>query len=254
MSKQGAKFKRLFFDIETSPNLVFSWRVGNKINIDYNSIVNERAIICICWKWEGESKVYSLSWDKGNDKKMIQEFAKVMNEANEIVGHNSDNFDVKWVRTRCLKYGIPMIPDFQSIDTLKLSREGFNFNSNKLDYISKFLGIGKKNPTGFSLWRDIVLKNDAKAMKIMIGYCKNDVVLLEEVFQKLNPYVKVKSNKAVLAGLSKVHCPECTGSHCISNGIRISAAGTINRRLHCQDCGKYHSLPEKQYQKLINAK
>jgi DNA polymerase elongation subunit (family B) len=245
-----AKFKRLFFDIETSPNLVFSWRVGNKINIDYNSIVNERAIICICWKFEGESKVHSLSWDKGNDKKMIQEFAKVMNTADEIVGHNSDNFDVKWVRTRCLKYGIPMIPDFQSIDTLKLSREGFNFNSNKLDYISKFLGIGKKNATGFGLWRDIVLNNSSKAMKVMVEYCKNDVVLLEDVFKRLNPYVKAKVHRAMLDGGLRIHCPECSGTHCISNGIRVTAAGTANRRLHCQDCGKYHSMPDKQYLKL----
>lgn len=31
-------FKRLFFDIETSPNIVFSWNIGRDISIDYENI------------------------------------------------------------------------------------------------------------------------------------------------------------------------------------------------------------------------
>ena len=165
------KFKRLFFDIETSPNIVTSWNIGYKINLSHDNIIQERSIICICWKWEGENKVHSLSWNKGNDKKMLIEFAKVMNSADETIGHNSDNYDEKWIRTRCIFHGISLIPDFQRIDTLKLSRKGFRFNCNKLDYIAQYLGLGKKLDTGgFGLWKDIVLKNSNSAMKKMIDY------------------------------------------------------------------------------------
>ena len=100
-------FKRLFFDIETSPNIVFSWNIGRDISIDYENILNERAIICICYKWENDKKIHHLTWNKGDDKKMIQEFARIIDSADEVIGHNSDRFDVKWVRTRALFHKIP---------------------------------------------------------------------------------------------------------------------------------------------------
>ena len=136
------KIKRLFFDIETSPNIVTSWRVGYNLNIGPENIIRERAIICVCWKWEGNPKQYSLQWDKGDDKQLLKEFVKVLSEADEICGHNSDKFDIKWLRTRCYINGIPMFPSYQSVDTLKLARSGFYFNSNKLDYLGKVSGFG----------------------------------------------------------------------------------------------------------------
>lgn len=244
-------FKRLFFDIETSPNIVFSWNVGYKLNISHDNIINERAIICICYKWEHESKVHELHWNKGDDKKLLIEFAKIMNQADEIIGHNGDNYDIKWVRARCIYHSIPLIPDFQSIDTLKLSRKGFRFNSNKLDYIASYLGLGHKMDTGgFGLWKSIVLDNDKKAMNTMIAYCKKDVALLEQVFKKLSPYVLHKSHKAVHQGGEPHNCPECGNTHCISNGVRIMANGLKKRRMHCQDCGKYFSISNTVYEAL----
>ena len=96
--------KRLFFDIETSPCIGYFWRPGYKVNLSYDNILEENKIICICYKWQHEDEVNSLTWDsKQNDKKMLQKFIKVANKADELVGHNGDRFDLKWVKTRCLK-------------------------------------------------------------------------------------------------------------------------------------------------------
>ena len=76
--------KRLFFDIETSPNIGLFWSAGFKLNIAPENIIKERAIICICYKWQGQDKVYSLQWDsKQEDKKMLTEFIKIANECDE---------------------------------------------------------------------------------------------------------------------------------------------------------------------------
>ena len=90
MKIKEPKFKRLYIDIETSPNVVFSWNVGWDLDISYENIIKEREIICICYKWAGESKVYSIKRSDGNEKKMLQEITKVMNDATQIIGHNSD--------------------------------------------------------------------------------------------------------------------------------------------------------------------
>lgn len=246
------KFKRLYFDIETSPNMVFSWNIGYNLILNHESIIKERAIICICYKWENEDKVYSLKWDKGDDKKLVQDFANIINNCDEAIGHNSDRFDTKWVRTRAIFHGVSMQPKIQSIDTLKLSRNGFKFNSNKLDYISQFLGFGKKMDTGgFGLWKDIVLKNCNKAMNTMIEYCKKDVILLEKVHKVLDKYTIHKTHKGVFEGKHKCSCPNCASSNTVSNGNRITASGTKYKKMQCLDCGKYYSVSEKVYEEFI---
>jgi DNA polymerase elongation subunit (family B) len=181
------KRKRLFFDIETSPNIGLFWEAGYKKNIDHSNIIKERAIICICYKFEDEKEVGYLTWDsKQSDKKLLEKFIPIANSADELVGHNSDNFDLKWVRTRCLFHKIDMFPNYTTIDTLKIGRAKFRFNSNKLDYIAKFLGMGEKIKTEFGLWKDIVLNKDKVAMTKMVKYCQQDVKLLEKVFKEFN--------------------------------------------------------------------
>ena len=114
------KIKRLFFDIETSPNVGFFWQSGYKLNISTDSIIKERAIICICYKWENEDFSHYLTWDSNQDDKlMLEKFIQVANQADELVGHNGDKFDLAWIRTRCLYHNIPMFPTYVTIDTLK---------------------------------------------------------------------------------------------------------------------------------------
>lgn len=165
--------KRLFFDIETSPNIGFFWQAGYDLKVTHECIIEERAIICVCWKWAGQAKVHSLQWDGDqSDKALLKAFMPTLLEADEAIGHNGDRFDIPWLRTRCLFYDIPFPPQITTIDTLKAARGKFNFNSNKLDYIGKYLGLGGKAPTGgFDTWKDIKLKNCPKAMVRMVKYC-----------------------------------------------------------------------------------
>jgi len=246
---QNKKFKRLFIDIETSPNVVFSWNVGYKLNIGHDNIISERGIICVCYKYEGENKVHSLKWDNGNDKKLVLEIIKLMQEADEVIGHNGDNYDIKFLRGRALFHGVINMPDLVSIDTLKISRNKFRLNSNRLDYLGKYLGFGgKKDTGGFGLWKDIVLDNSKSAMNKMISYCKRDVVLLEKVYHKLIGFTKSKTHIGVFNGHSKKSCPHCGSTETKSNGSRISASGVKTYRMQCHKaCGKYFSISEKAY-------
>jgi hypothetical protein len=249
--------KRLFFDIEVSPNIVFSWRSGYRLNIDPDNIIQERKIICVCWKWEGSDEVHSLTWDKKqDDKKLLKDFIKVMNSAHEIIGHNSDRFDVKWLRTRALLQGVDMLPHYVSIDTLKHAKNGFYFNSNKLDYLAKLFGEGqKKDNGGFSTWKKIVLDKDADALELMVEYCKQDVVILEKVFNKLQPYVKNTTHYGVLFGEEKYSCPTCS---CYNIGLHkryVTQMGTQRYSMYCKSgCPEKFTISHKSYQDLLTHK
>lgn len=236
------KRPRLFLDIETSPNIGLFWQSGYKQKIDYSNIIEERAVICICYKWEGEKVVHSLNWDeKHNDKKMLLEFSKVLNKATEIVGHNIDKFDMPWVRTRCLYHGIELLPEYTSIDTLQIARRRFRLNSNRLNYIANFLGLGQKIKTEFDLWKSILLKSDQKALDKMIRYCKQDVILLEKVFHKLFNHVNSKYHYGVHYGQDRGSCKNCGSDDLSIVKHRITSAGTKKIQYQCKTCGKYNT-------------
>lgn len=245
-SKEG-KFKRLFFDLETSYNIVKAWRIGYDINLDHTSIIQERAIICVAYKWDGDKDVKYLTWNKGCDGELVKKFAEILNSADEVIGHNSDRFDTKWLRTRCLYHGVALTPFIQSIDTLKEAKKLFLFNSNKLDYISKFLGAeGKIETGGLELWDDIILRNNKKSLRKMVEYCMNDVAILQDVFNKLNPYLKNKVTKTIRLEGNGINCVECGSQNIVKHKLRISAAGRQTQQYHCKTCGKYHSIAIKK--------
>jgi DNA polymerase III epsilon subunit-like protein len=250
-----SKIKRLFFDIETSPNIGLFWAAGYKKNISPDNIIKERAIICIAYKWADDDKTYVLTWDKDqNDKSLLEKFIKIANEADELIGHNGDRFDLAWIRTRCLYHRIPVFPNYTTLDTLKSARSKFYFNSNKLDYIAKFLGVGEKIHTGYDLWKNIVLNKDAAALKEMSEYCKNDVVILEKVYNELANYLPSKTHHGVAMGGEKCSCPECGSMNMAYSKKRLSALGTARIQTQCQDCGKYHTVSERVYQQYLQTK
>jgi len=240
------KRRRLFFDIETSPNIGLFWEAGFKKNITTDNIIKERAIICICYKWEDEKEIYSLQWDsKQNDKAMLTKFIEVANTSNEMVGHNGDKFDLAWIRTRCLFHKIDMFPTYVTIDTLKIARSKFRFQSNRLNYIAEFLGLGGKIKTEYNLWKDILLKNDKVAMEKMIKYCKKDVTLLEQVFKALRGHMIPKTHYGVVFGADRGTCPECGSEDLTRNNKVITATGLTRIQYKCKTCNHYHSKTDK---------
>lgn len=240
------KRRRLFFDIEVSFNLGMFWTSGYKVSLGPENIIKERAIICICYKWEDEKDVSWLTWDaKQCDKKMLDKFVRIANTADELVGHNGDKFDLAWIRTRCLFHGIAMFPNYTTIDTLKIARSKFKFNSNKLNYIAKFLGIGQKIHTDFDLWKRIVLDKDKVAMDKMVKYCKMDVILLEKVYKHLATHIAPKTHYGVIFGQDRGTCSECGSNELVRHLQRINASGIKKIVYQCKTCGKYNTRTDK---------
>jgi len=139
------------------------------------------------------------------------------------------------------------------VDTLKLARTNFNFNSNRLDYLGKVLGVGGKEETGgFSLWAD-VMNGSKQALKDMIKYCKRDVVLLEDVYNKIAPHVaSFTVHGGVLKGGNRASCPNpgCGSSDVQRRGTRVTAAGVEQQKLTCMDCRHSFSMPLSMANKI----
>lgn len=247
--------KRLFWDLEVSPDIVLSWRVGHKVSIGPENIIKERAIICIGYKWEQDKKARVLVWDdKQDDKEILRQFINLANEADELIAHNGDKFDMPWFMTRCLFHRLPTFPVYKTADTLQWAKRRFYFNSNKLNYIAQFLGMGAKLKTDFGMWREITLNNDRSALKKMAIYCARDVELLQNVWQKLAPLSAIKSHAGVMANRDNWSCPACASEHVKKNLSRISACGTTSHQMKCNDCGRYYAISQSVFDRYQKAK
>ena len=249
-----AEIKRLFFDLETSPNIMFSWRAGYKINLTHDNIIKERAIICACYKWENEDKVYSIEWDKGDDKKLVEELSKIIGEADEVVAHNGNKFDMKWFRTRNLIHGLPPLPSYKSVDTLTIARKYFYFNSNRLDYLGQILlGEGKVD-VHYDLWKRICLDNEPSAMREMVYYCKKDVELLERIYKKLAVYDTPKTHVGAYLKRDRWSCAHCGSENVTVSKTRKTPKGMVQKQMRCSDCCGYYTIAEKVWRDYLDAK
>lgn len=231
----------LLYDIETSLQTVAVFSLQGNDWIQPSNLLTERHVISICWQWLGESKVHSVSLlddperfakDPHDDKHVVETFHKVYSEADVTVAHYGDSFDKKWVMTRFLFHGLPPPPPVPSIDTKKICKQQFYFNSNSLDYVGKYLGVGGKINTPSGLWLK-VLNGDASAIKTMVIYNKRDVTLLRDVFLKLRPYIPNYINRELFG---KVGCPRCGGTKVQSRGTYYAQTRTY-RRWQCMSKG-----------------
>ena len=216
--------------------MVYSWRVGYKINIDYENIVKERAIICIGYKWQGKP-VQHLTWRDGDDKAMLKAFIPILESADEVVAHFGDRFDIPWLRARAAYHGIPVSPYLKTIDTKAQSARGFYFNSNRLDYLGQFLKLGKKIDTDFKLWKDVIAFDEVALAK-MVRYCRQDVKLLEKVFLRLEGYNKPKTHQGVMRGQPCSTCPKCASTDVIAVGKQVTGTGAVRPKMKCKNCGQ----------------
>lgn len=225
------------------------------MTINHDAVIHERKIICIGFKWEDDPKVHVLRWDHNQcDRTMLMQFLAIAEDADEIVAHYGNGFDFPWIRTRCLYHRLPPIPIYKTVDTKALASKYFYFNSNKLDYISSFLGHGRKLKTEFDLWKKILLDNDIKALDYMCKYCGIDVRRLESVYKDLMPYVKPQTHHGVLMGKDKWTCPRCGSSNVEKSKTRVSAAGTVTHQMRCLDDGSYFTISEKAFSEYQETK
>jgi predicted PolB exonuclease-like 3'-5' exonuclease len=246
--------KRLFYDIETSYYIVKAWSPGWGKTIHPSDIIHYPSVICVSYKWEGEDKVNRLSWDENqSDEQLLEKFIPIMNKANQIVAHNGDRFDLKWLRMRAIKHGIPMNPRYETIDTLKIAKSQFRFHSNKLDELGQFLEVGEKIKTDMTLWDRIILHKEPEALEQMGLYCDQDVLLLEKVFDKLKPYSKVQFNYGKLYGDENWGCPECGNLHTRVSKCYTTPMGVRRYYLRCKkkECGTNFPVSYLTYKKMI---
>jgi DNA polymerase elongation subunit (family B) len=239
--------KILLFDEETAPSLGHYFDLWKEGNIVWT--VTDWYMLSVAYKWLGDSKVHCLALPdfKGykpgseDDSQLIKALWKLFDEADILIAHNGDQFDIKKANARFAYYNLPPPSPYKTVDTLKIARRYFNFTSNKLDELGNYLGYGRKLVhTGFHLWRGC-MAGDPEAWKKMIAYNKRDVVLLEQIYRHFLPWITNHPNTAIMSDLPE-GCPNCASPHLKKEGLSYTKAGK-RQQYSCKDCHAWSSGP-----------
>lgn len=248
--KKGCK--RLFFDIETSPNVAYVWETGYKIRVPHTHIIQERQIMCISYKWWGEDAVHNIWWEDQNDKNVLETFLPIIQSADEVIAHNGDRFDVPMLLGRAAYHRLKAPTKYRTFDTYKKIKAQFKLNSYSLDYCTKFFKVrGKMETGGFDLWKDILQDKDKKAWKTakdkMIEYCNQDVIAMEDLYNVIQPYTKAVTNMSVLSGKEKWGCPSCGSTEVDYEKPDVTPRGIVQRHMSCNICNNYYHISSKTF-------
>jgi hypothetical protein len=227
--------KILLLDIECAPNLATVWGIWQQ-NVALNQLLESSYTLCYAAKWYGESKIMFDSIYKTDRKTMLKSIHALMEEADVIVHYNGLRFDIPMLNKEFLEAGMHPPSPVKHIDLLRVVKSNFRFVSNKLDYVSQRLGLGKKTAhEGHELWLK-VMNNDRAAWKRMEEYNKNDVVLLEKLYDRLKGWIKNHPNHN--AYNANTVCPNCNSSKLHKRG-EVRSRTSIFQRYQCQGCGAW---------------
>lgn len=224
--------KILLLDIETSPNQAFVWGIWEQ-NISLDQMIASSSTLCYSAKWLGEKKMYFDSVHRSSSRKMLWGIHRLLMEADVVVSYNGRKFDLPTLGKEFITHKMPPPSPYKQVDLLQVARAKFRFPSNKLDYVTQALGLGKKvRHPGFRLWIDCMAGNNA-AWRVMEKYNKQDVRLLELLYNRMLPWIDRHPSHAAHEDVKA--CPKCGSENFQARGLAATAA-MIYRRYMCLAC------------------
>ena len=243
--------KLLVVDIETSPIVAYTW--GPKWETNIIEFIEQSQIISFSAKWLNGKQITKVLPDyKGykanvlNDELIVKEIHSLLNEADAVITQNGRAFDTKVINSRFIYHGLKPPAPYKIIDTLTEAKRYLKLPSYKLNDMCEYFGIGTKlSHEGFDLWKKCIagVKSSWKKMK---RYNAQDVILTEQLYEKLKPFMRTHPNFSTFKDLHA--CPKCGSEHVQSRGVTRNST-TIYRRAQCQSCGGWFRYG-KNIQKL----
>lgn len=214
-------------------------------------------ILCVSYKWWNEDKVTTLSLPdfpifqrkRTSDHDLLRALHKVIVQADIVVTYNGSDeskwsLDWPYVRTRMLlhprlrRLKMPLV---SHIDLLPWARTKLRLHRNSLETVARSLRLKhQKKALDPAIWV-LAMSGDLKAHRQVAKHCEADVLTTEDLLNLVGPH---------MIRFPRVHpygsCAFCGSERLNSRGYRITANRTKQRKLQCQDCGKWDSWGASQ--------
>ena len=216
-------------------NEIKAW-TGKRIHAD--DVKEWPRTICAAWKWYDQENVeFAAEWQVGGYDGFMRAVWEVFDRADLIIGHNADRFDAKHLMGGWAEMGLPAPSPYKVIDTLKIARGTFAYESNTPDALNKRLGIDAKTDKYDSRVAKAAVAGDKEAQDRIRFYNMGDIAASEALFDRLRPYARNIPHLGMWTD-DEMACPSC-GSTMTATGKTVHANVQRYEHLHCPNCGAH---------------
>ena len=196
--REGIRNKILILDVERLSGITRQhwWGRGDLKNryIAYETVERMPRVTIVCAKWHDSPDIIQLAeWDKGGRKRFLRNVHNLMSQADTIVGHFITGADLPWLANDLhVEAGLPPLPPFKTIDTLKAIRKVFGAGApfKSLDAFCKIAGIeAKTDKYDARAMERAVTEKSVEDRERLVAYCSGDVIATQGLLQWLVPYL-----------------------------------------------------------------
>lgn len=170
-----------FFDIEAT-------------NLD----ANRGHILCAAVKVSGIKQPYIARIDEfadfkdrmWYDKTICQDIAEALAGLDMVVTQYGSRYDIPFVNSRLLYHKLPPLAPLMHCDIWRIARTHLALSSNRLETMSLFLHTkANKDHLDWETWERAAY-GDKVSLDAIVDHCRRDVLVLEEIFEALKPFIK----------------------------------------------------------------
>ena len=216
-------------------NEIKAW-TGKRIHAD--DVSEWPRTICAAWKWYDQpDTVFAAEWEVGGYDGFMRAVWDVFDQADLIIGHNADRFDARHLMGGWVEMGLPAPSPYKVIDTLKIARGTFAYESNTLDALNKRLGIDAKTDKYDSRVAKAAVAGDKEAQDRIRFYNMGDIAASEALFDRLRPFAKGIPHLGMWTD-DALACPSC-GHTMTATGKTVHANVQRYEHLTCPNCGSH---------------
>lgn len=228
--------KILSIDIENSPHLIWSYNLWSKnFYTSPDMVVEYSKIMCFAGKWVGENSepMFYSTYHNGKGG-MLQAFWNLMNEADALLYYNGDRFDRPKINKELLVAGYDPPSPSKGIDLYTVIKRHFDFPYKRLDQVAKALGLEGKKGSHAANWK-LCLQDDPEAWERMKLYNIQDVVLNEQLFNIVKPWIGGSAIPSVAVDNGATMTCRCGSTDLTKEGFRQTLTGKFQRYC-CNTC------------------
>lgn len=179
----GAPMRQIVFDLET-------W------GLDRGWGVTLVASFLVHGGPEGPKRITlkhrdSAAWKAGkrsDDQEIAEDVFRIINGNGSgaiAYAHNGDRFDIPWLRTVALKYGLQM-PRIKLVDPCAIAWKRYRIGRNSLEAVADFLQLEQsKFHISPEVWRGALMDDADECWDLLVKRCVSDVDLLNEVASRV---------------------------------------------------------------------
>lgn len=262
--------KVLLFDIETSrvniESSVWPDQVRKPVYLGQKAVKEDWYMLSWAGSWLFSGVAFGdiikpAEAKSRDDKRVSKSLHKVIKQADIVITHNGNHFDIKKINWRFLVHGLEPAQRYQSIDTLAKCRQVFGVTSLAMDFLCRQLGYDQKHHTDYGLW-EACEGGDKDALTRMYNYNKNDVFMLEDLYLRTRGWYKSHPSMSYLLDMyqpleiDEHRCPRCAQ---VVNETKFTQkyttpAGYVYKTCNCPECGAMLRKTHREGGQMVSVK